>query len=116
MQPGIKVDAVELLDSSLATNIAPEGVQVVEPLLRGDALTGKSGDVGPDVRREGLEATKGLLEVKEQVRTAVVRDGRESVVRVLTGLVRHDEPHVAVLALLFELAQRVFHGLAPDRE
>ena len=89
-------------------------VQMVLPLLGGDALAHERLDVVVDVRQEDVEAAEHALEVEEEVGAFLVGDGAVRVVGVLARLKVDDEP--LVLGLGGVLLERVGERFGADEE
>ena len=94
--------------------LLPVRIQMALPVLRRDTLPLESRSIILDIRQEFVETAEHALEMQNEVRALLVRDGAVRVVRVLSSFEVDDKALVfwPVLVLL----ERILEGFGADEE
>ena len=94
--------------------LLPVRIQMALPVLRRNTLPLESRSIVLDIRQEFVETAEHPLEMQNEVRALLVRDGAVRVVRVFSSLEVDDKALVfwPVLVLL----ERILEGFSTDEE
>ena len=94
--------------------LLPVRIQMALPVLRRDTLPLESRSIVLDIRQEFVETAEHALEMQNEVRALLVRDGAIRVVGVLSGFEVNDKALVfwPVLVLL----KRILEGFGTNEE
>ena len=94
--------------------LLPVCIQMALPVLRRNTLPLESRSIVLDIRQEFVETAEHALEMQNEVRALLVRDGAVRVVRVLSSFEVDDKALVfwPVLVLL----ERILEGFGADEE
>ena len=114
VEPRVPLDGVERLHLLRPAVRGPVRVEVRLPLRGGDALAHEGAHVVAHVRQERVEPAERALEVEDEVRALLVRDGAVRVVGVLARVEVDDE--ALVLGPVDVLLERVLERLLADEE